>query len=130
MLLFPSAKNVLCRENDGGIIQRNDRKIHWRINAHNTFTRVLYGCACKKKAITYLLQNNIDQLKNEYVFQIDVLLDLFWIMLFFKLVMKKWDRMRNHFSAGIVFRRQILTSIDVRIWRVKSIPARKELKYV
>ena len=55
----------------------------------HTFTRVLYGCACKKKAITYLLQNNIDQLEIEYVFQIDVLLDLFWIMLFFQISHEK-----------------------------------------
>ena len=34
--------------------------------------------------------------------------------------------MINPYSAGIDFRRQILTSTDVRIWRLKSIPALEE----
>ena len=34
----------------------------------------------------------------------------------------------NPFSAGIDFRRQNLTSIEVRFWRLKSIPALKELQ--
>ena len=34
----------------------------------------------------------------------------------------------NPFSAGTDFRRQNLTSIDVRFWRLKSIPALKELQ--
>ena len=37
----------------------------------------------------------------------------------------------NHFSAGMVFRRQNLTSIDVRFWRINSITmitVLKELK--
>ena len=34
----------------------------------------------------------------------------------------------NSSSAGIDFRRQILTSIDVRIWRLKSVPAPKGSK--
>ena len=29
----------------------------------------------------------------------------------------------NSYCAGIDFRRKILTSVDVRIWRLKSIPA-------
>ena len=29
----------------------------------------------------------------------------------------------NPYSAGIDFRRQNLTSVDVRFWRLKSIPA-------
>ena len=33
----------------------------------------------------------------------------------------------NSFSAGIVFIRQILTSTDVRIWRIKTVPALKGL---
>ena len=36
----------------------------------------------------------------------------------------------NSFSAGTVFRRQNLTSTDVRFWRIKTIPVLKELKYV
>ena len=32
----------------------------------------------------------------------------------------------NPYSAGIDFRRQNLTSVDVRFWRLKSIPALKE----
>ena len=36
----------------------------------------------------------------------------------------------NPFSPGTVFRRQNLTSTDVRFWRIKTIPALKELKYV
>ena len=32
-------------------------------------------------------------------------------------------------SAGIVFIRQNLTSVDVRFWRIKTIPALKESKY-
>ena len=32
------------------------------------------------------------------------------------------------FSADIYFRRQNLTSIDVKLWRVKSIPTLKRLK--
>ena len=35
----------------------------------------------------------------------------------------------NSFSAGIDFRRQNLTSTDVRFWRLKSIPALKGLSY-
>ena len=34
------------------------------------------------------------------------------------------------FSAGTVFIRQNLTSVDVRFWRIKSIRALKELKYL
>ena len=34
------------------------------------------------------------------------------------------------FSSGTVFIRQNLTSADVRFWRIKTIPALKELKYV
>ena len=34
----------------------------------------------------------------------------------------------NSFSAGIVFRRHNLTSIDVRFWRLKTIPALKGLQ--
>ena len=34
------------------------------------------------------------------------------------------------FSAGIDFRRQNLTSTDIRFWRLKSIPALKGLKWV
>ena len=34
--------------------------------------------------------------------------------------------MLNPFNAGTVFRRQNVTSIDVRFWRLKSIPALKE----
>ena len=37
-------------------------------------------------------------------------------------------KMNNYFSVGIVFRRQNLTSIDVRFWRLKSIPAQKEFE--
>ena len=36
------------------------------------------------------------------------------------------NNMINPYSAGIDFRRQILTSVDVRIWRLKSIPALEE----
>ena len=36
----------------------------------------------------------------------------------------------NPFSAGINFRRQNLTSVDVRFWRLKSIPAPKEYTYL
>ena len=36
----------------------------------------------------------------------------------------------NPFSAGIVFRRQNLTSVDVRFWSLKTIPALKELKKI
>ena len=39
---------------------------------------------------------------------------------------KGWEI--NPFSAGTDFRRQILTSIDVRIWRLKSIPALNKVK--
>ena len=35
----------------------------------------------------------------------------------------------NPYSAGIDFSRQKLTTLDVRFWRLKSIPALKELKY-
>ena len=35
----------------------------------------------------------------------------------------------NPFGAGIDFSRQNLTSTDVRFWRLKSIPALKELKF-
>ena len=34
------------------------------------------------------------------------------------------------FSAGTVFTRQNLTSVDVRFWRIKMVPALKELKYL
>ena len=34
------------------------------------------------------------------------------------------------FSTGIVFRRQSLTSADVRLWRLKTIPALKEIAYL
>ena len=34
----------------------------------------------------------------------------------------------NPFSAGTVIRRQNLTSVDVRFWRLKTVPALKELK--
>ena len=33
------------------------------------------------------------------------------------------------YSAGVVFIRQNLISIDIRFWRLKSVPALKELKY-
>ena len=36
--------------------------------------------------------------------------------------------MINHFNARSDFRRQYLTSVDVRFWRLKSIPALEELK--
>ena len=36
----------------------------------------------------------------------------------------------NSFSAGTVFISQNLTSVDVRFWRIKTIPALKELKYL
>ena len=36
----------------------------------------------------------------------------------------------NPFSTGIDFRRQNLTSIDVRFWRLKSIIALKRMKYL
>ena len=36
----------------------------------------------------------------------------------------------NPFSEGIMLRRQTLTSFDVSYWRLKSIPALKELKYL
>ena len=36
----------------------------------------------------------------------------------------------NRFSAGTVFIRQNLTSVDVRLWRVKTVPALTELKYL
>ena len=36
----------------------------------------------------------------------------------------------NPYSAGIDFRRQNLTSVDVRFWRLKSIPALYELSYL
>ena len=35
-----------------------------------------------------------------------------------------------HFSAGTVFIRQNMTSADVRFWRIKTVPALKELKYL
>ena len=35
----------------------------------------------------------------------------------------------NPFSAGTVFKRQILTYVDVRFWRIKTVPALKKLKY-
>ena len=38
------------------------------------------------------------------------------------------ERVFNPFSAGSDFRRQNLTSIDVRLWRLKSIPILKYLK--
>ena len=34
----------------------------------------------------------------------------------------------NPFSAGTVFRRQNLTSKDVRFWRLKTLPALKKVK--
>ena len=36
----------------------------------------------------------------------------------------------NPFSAGTVFSRQNLTSVDVRFWRLKTVPAPKEIKNV
>ena len=36
----------------------------------------------------------------------------------------------NHFSAGNVLRRQLLTSEDVRLWHLKTIPALDELKKI
>ena len=36
------------------------------------------------------------------------------------------DNQMDPFSAGTVFRRQNLTSVDVRFWRLKTIPALKE----
>ena len=36
----------------------------------------------------------------------------------------------SSYSAGIDFRRQNLTSIDVRFRRLKTVPALKELKYL
>ena len=36
----------------------------------------------------------------------------------------------NTYSAGIDFRRQYLTSVDVRFWRLKSILALNEFKYL
>ena len=38
--------------------------------------------------------------------------------------------MCDYFSAGIVYRRQNLTSIDGRFWRLKTAPALKRLKKV
>ena len=40
----------------------------------------------------------------------------------------RWGIWFNPFSAGTVFRRQNLTSVDVRFWRLKTIHALKELK--
>ena len=37
-----------------------------------------------------------------------------------------WHRQMNSFSAGTVFRRNNLTSTDVRFWRLKTVPALKE----
>ena len=34
------------------------------------------------------------------------------------------------FSAGTVFMHQNLTSVDVRFWCIKTVPALKELKYL
>ena len=36
----------------------------------------------------------------------------------------------NPFNAGIVFIRQNLTSVYVRFWRIKTIPALKELTFL
>ena len=36
----------------------------------------------------------------------------------------------NPFSAGTVFIRQNMTSVDVRFWRVKTVPTLEELKYL
>ena len=36
--------------------------------------------------------------------------------------LQRWPNI-NPYSAGIDFSRQNLTSVDVRIWRLKSIPA-------
>ena len=36
----------------------------------------------------------------------------------------------DSYSAGIDFSRQNLTSTEVRFWRLKSIPAPGELKYL
>ena len=35
--------------------------------------------------------------------------------------------MLNPFSAEIVFRRQNLTSVDVRFWRIRTVPERIEI---
>ena len=35
----------------------------------------------------------------------------------------------NPFSVGTVFRRQNLTSTDIRFWRLKMVPTMKELQW-
>ena len=46
-------------------------------------------------------------------------------------IRKSWDYLNfDPFSAGIVSIHQNLTSVDVRFWRIKTVPALKELKYL
>ena len=54
-------------------------------------------------------------------------------MQFFTGKLKCWDlqiKQINPYSAGIDFSRKNLTSVDVRFWRLKSIPALWEYKYL
>ena len=52
---------------------------------------------------------------------------------FFNIALAKKCRMChlfNPFSAGTIFIRQDLTSVDARLCRIKMVPALKELKYL
>ena len=54
---------------------------------------------------------------------INVLVSTFWFIWIPMLWVYDQYKYFNSFSAGINFRRPNLTSIDVRFWRLKSIPA-------
>ena len=66
---------------------------------------------------------------DERVFQfeiiIDVLVSSFWFLWKTMLWVYGHYKYFNSFSAGTVFIRQNLTSVDVRFWRIKTVPALK-----
>ena len=59
---------------------------------------------------------------------INVLVSSFWFILIHMLWFCGHYTFFNSFSAGIDFRRQNLTSTDVRFWRLKTVPALKGLE--
>ena len=86
-------------------------------------TDIYVTSALALKALTYFRNNYWEQFFFQFEIIINVLFSSFrfiWIPILWVYDLYKYF---YSYSAGIDFRRQNLTSTDVRFWRLKSIPA-------
>ena len=77
------------------------------------------------KALTYFCKKHEEKGLFQLEFIINILVSFFWFIWIPMLWIYGHYKYYNSFSVGTVFIRQNLTSTDVRLWRIKTVPAVK-----